>query len=79
MFEGCKYPDCDKRARKTWALVPLCDEHYEAIRSETAWYYKGTTNATYADRTEYMKIAKLIPWSRINMGEVLPDGSIRRD
>ncbi|CAM3879009.1 hypothetical protein COLU111180_12170 [Cohnella lubricantis] len=75
--DGCKYPGCPKRARKTWALVPLCDDHHEVIRAETQRYYNGSVNAKYNLRLEYLKIAKLIPWSRLKMGEVLPDGSLR--
>ncbi|WP_019536566.1 hypothetical protein [Paenibacillus ginsengihumi] len=75
----CKYPSCTRKATSTFALVPLCGDHYDDIHAETIRYYRVTTKMQYAEREHYLKIAKLIPWSRINMGEVLPDGSVRRD
>lgn len=75
----CMYPECRKVAKKTWALVPLCESHHEEIRKETKRYYVGTQQMKYTDRVEFLKIAKLISWSRLSMGEVLPDGSLRRD
>lgn len=78
-MKRCKYPQCRKRSEKTWALVPLCDDHHEIIKKETADYYKSYSGFRYHHRVEYLKIAKIIPWSRVNMGEVMPSGKIRRD
>lgn len=76
MTGRCKYPDCRKPAAATWALVPLCGDHREAIRAEAEAYYRGRLE--YAERSDYLAISRMIPWSRINMGEVMPDGTIRR-
>lgn len=73
----CKYPGCRKRGRKTWALVNLCEEHFGAIRDESRRYYNSLASVKYSDRVEYLKIARWIPWSRLQLGEVLPDGSVR--
>jgi hypothetical protein len=79
MIEKCKYPECGYRAEKTWALVPLCHAHFETIREETLRFYRLYSCVNYSDRRHYLKIAHLIPWSRVSKGEVLPDGSVCRD
>lgn len=58
----CQYPDCKAAATETWALVPLCEHHREAVRAETAQYYNR--RITYHMRHFYMGIMPLIPWSR---------------
>jgi hypothetical protein len=61
----CKYPGCMARGKETWALVPLCDGHHEAIRWETIKFYEGErvkTDDGY--RPEYKKIAHLTPWRK---------------
>jgi hypothetical protein len=65
MKEDCNYLSCNKAASKTWALVPLCQKHYDRISYETALFYrKADKNLTYENRKEYHKISHLIPWSR---------------
>ena len=55
----CNYPDCNLRAAATWALVPLCRDHQEAIRTEVIRYY--LTRGTYRRQT-YERIRHLTPW-----------------
>lgn len=59
----CQYPDCKAAATRTWALVPLCQDHQSAIKAETLRYY-AVHSVSYQDRVEYLKIMHLIPWSR---------------
>lgn len=66
-MERCKYPGCKKQANKTWALVGLCNEHYDNIKLETLVHYghrEGAFRIPYDERSHYIKIANLIPWSR---------------
>lgn len=58
----CQYPGCNQAAAQSWALVPLCAEHQEAIRAETVKYY--SRRITYHGRQYYMGIMPMIPWSR---------------
>ena len=74
MIERCKYPGCGKRGDKTWALVPLCGDHFETIRAESKKYFAGSQHMKYEDREHYRKIAKLIPWSQEVMGEFQYEG-----
>ena len=71
----CKYPDCHRNAAITWALVPLCRMHKSVIEAETARYYANerSVRIKYEERTEYLKIAHLIPWSQVSMGKVIEE------
>lgn len=70
-MDKCHYPHCKKLANRLWALVPLCDQHYEDIRDETKLYYERPgASIKYEERTEYLKIAHLIPWSMVSQGMV---------
>lgn len=62
---NCKYPSCHIDATHTWALVPLCQEHYEAIKTETETYYTSSMKGHELERRpQYMQISRLIPWSK---------------
>ncbi|CAH1054069.1 hypothetical protein [Paenibacillus pseudetheri] len=63
---------CHSVATHTWALVPLCQEHFETVKKETELYYKK--RIAYAARLTYLSIIHLIPWSRKEWGY-----AIRRD
>lgn len=71
-MEECRCPNCNSAATHTWALVPLCQEHFEAVKQETHLYYKK--RIAYSARLTYMSISFLIPWSRKEWGH-----AIRRD
>lgn len=60
MSEGCKYPACRKPASKSWALIPICESHYEAIRKETEKYYRKIIKNS--EREIYNRIKHLTPW-----------------
>lgn len=53
------YPNCQKHATHTWALVPVCWRHRERIMEKTLKYYwlGGKTK-----RPEYEKIRQYTPW-----------------
>lgn len=68
-MEHCKCPNCHSAATHTWALVPLCQEHFEAMKRETELYYKK--RIAYAARLTYISIIHLIPWSRKEWGYAL--------
>jgi hypothetical protein len=64
----CKYPDCSESTYGTWALVPLCKAHFEAIHKETFTYYRLITSKNEKrERPNYTKIAHLIPWSKMRL------------
>lgn len=65
-MEHCKCSDCRSVATHTWALVPLCQEHFEEVKKETELYYKK--RIAYAARVNYLSIMYLIPWSRKGWG-----------
>jgi hypothetical protein len=66
----CTYPKCMLIATTSWALVPMCEDHRELIADETARHYKGEGgSAEAASRPCYMKIAHLIPWSKLMLGK----------
>lgn len=68
-MNSCNYPGCNRVSSRRWALVPLCESHYTKIQSETNFYYNATsTRMKYSDRTYYLKIAQLIPWSQVSLG-----------
>lgn len=61
----CKYPNCKGHATKTWALVPLCEGHFETIQTETTMFYKRamSRNSVSAEsRVHYLKIKPFTPW-----------------
>jgi hypothetical protein len=58
----CQYPGCPAHASKTWALVPLCDGHHEAIRWETERFYFERIKR--GEREHYAKIEALTPWGK---------------
>lgn len=60
-MEFCTIPNCKAEADHTWALVPVCQLHYEEIMDEALKYYRK--RYTYQDRKIYLQIAPLIPWS----------------
>lgn len=62
----CRYPHCHQDVHKTWALVPLCKEHYESIAKETQRYYQGQGRQKISDdeRAYYHTIKPLIPWMK---------------
>lgn len=66
----CRMPGCTDRAETTFALIPICDFHYEIIHDETMNYYTKHSQVPdkYA-RPQYRKIDALIPWSRKRMGK----------
>ncbi|QHZ50012.1 hypothetical protein ERICV_05113 [Paenibacillus phage phiERICV] len=66
----CEYPGCKKAAQETFALVPLCTEHHEAIKEETRLYYGNHSPKYKIHRPMYCKIARLIPWSQVSRKEV---------
>lgn len=68
-MELCKCPDCESEATQTWALVPLCQDHFEAVKKETDLYYRKIS--AYSARLTYMSIVHLIPWSRKEWGYAL--------
>lgn len=76
MQQQCKMPGCGECATTTWALVPLCENDFEKIRAESKRYFAGSQHMKYEDRTEYLKIAELIPWSQVSRGEMNPDGTV---
>lgn len=57
----CRYPGCFCDAVITYALVPICIEHYLKITQETAMYYEGRLDR-YAERRHLLKINHMIPW-----------------
>lgn len=59
-MEKCKYPGCPHTATKAWAMVPMCDGHHDAIKWETAKYYRGRID--YWDRDNYHAISDMVPW-----------------
>lgn len=65
----CKFPGCHKVAGETWAQIPLCYEHRDAISEETIVFYtKKDTNRTEVERRPfYSQISDQIPWSKANM------------
>lgn len=72
----CKYPNCNNHAEKTFALVPLCEKHFDSINRETSLFYKkGMKGQKFnaredAIRREYAKIAYLISWSKERLGRL---------
>lgn len=68
----CKFPDCRNEAYKTWALVPLCKEHYESIKLETEMYYngEGKNRLSYSEREIFLSIKPHIPWMKGEKNEV---------
>ena len=62
----CKYPCCEKVATRDFALVPLCQEHYSEVLSETVTFYASKNQHTYEERNYYLNISKFIPWRRRN-------------
>ncbi|MDF1511449.1 hypothetical protein Gp_5 [Bacillus phage vB_Bacillus_1020A] len=65
-MERCKVPECRKEVHDTWALVPLCKEHYEDMKIETHRYYhgKGGLKISHEEREIFHSIAHEIPWAR---------------
>ena len=79
MQSKCQYPHCPLKQHGTFALVPLCRGHLQAIWDETHAYYKANRQRNYErDRPEYHKISKLIPWSIAMLGEVDRNGKRRQ-
>lgn len=37
----CSVRGCSVDGNKSWARIPVCEEHHKAISKETALYYKG--------------------------------------
>ncbi|MOA57031.1 hypothetical protein D3C78_1811290 [compost metagenome] len=67
----CRFPGCTQRSDQTFALVPLCEEHAEAIWAETRDYYSKRLNAAEQYmRPLYRRIEMDIPWSRARMGKL---------
>jgi putative ribosome biogenesis GTPase RsgA len=66
MASKCQFPNCKHVADKTWALVDLCEDHYQDIKKETYQYYNGKRQFKIyqEDRTSYFAIAHLTPWKR---------------
>ncbi len=60
----CKYPNCCNEATKTFALVDLCERHFDLIMDETKLFY--AREIVYHQRIQYLKISSLIPCSKEN-------------
>ncbi len=54
----CRYPDCRTVATASWRLVPVCDEHREAVRAETVRYYAGKLPASMRVYDKALRLAK---------------------
>lgn len=67
--EQCKIPECTVLASETWARVPVCMTHRDALRKEALRYYVGSGGqGTEAEqRPLYFKITHRIPWSKSMM------------
>lgn len=61
----CHYPSCQREGMHQFALVPLCEQHREDIRHETAVFYdkKGDKDESIY-RPLYMNIVHHISWSK---------------
>lgn len=75
----CKYPNCKKKSTHTWALVDLCEEHYETIKTETETFYQPNSlgksgrppnKDELINRPHYLQISHLIPWSKEKLGQL---------
>lgn len=66
----CHYPDCRRAGTHQFALVPLCEQHREDIRHETAKFYgrKGDKDEM-EHRPIYMSIAQYVPWSKPSLDD----------
>lgn len=65
----CNYTDCRQPTDKTFAQVPLCEEHFWLIWNETIKYYRPKGRyVDYFARHHFHKISHLIPWSTIQKG-----------
>lgn len=62
MKKRCNVRYCRHPATDTWALVPVCEEHYGEIRLEQIRYYRGKINAD--ERLTLQAIQHLTPWGR---------------
>lgn len=62
----CQYPGCSHESDKTWALVKLCDGHYQDIKEETDRYYHGVgaKHISSWERLYFRQIEHLMPWNR---------------
>ncbi|MEB3103065.1 hypothetical protein [Ferviditalea candida] len=58
----CQYPNCRHPASVTWALVPVCQEHWKSIYLETVQYYRKAISRE--QRVVYAEIESLTPWQR---------------
>ncbi|WP_127580170.1 hypothetical protein [Paenibacillus koleovorans] len=59
----CKVPGCCEWATRTWATVPLCQAHRDAIEREHVKYYWG--HITADNRVTYKLIWRYTPWYRL--------------
>ena len=68
----CKYPECTHDAALSWALVSLCEKHYELIKDETEKFYtkKIYSKTEFERRPHYLKISNMIPWSKERQGKL---------
>lgn len=71
----CQYKGCKEDHTTHFALVELCDRHEGLIRKETRRFYDRTTMHGYqaseqSMRKHYMRIAHLIPWSKVRKGRL---------
>lgn len=66
MSNVCKFPGCNKPSYKTWALVPLCKEHYGGIVEETKHFYSNQASQKIYDDERFIfhSIKHHIPWAR---------------
>lgn len=68
--QRCKFPNCGGVATRTFALVPLCEHHGEAIWKETRrWYARRKKGWDLPTRDLYHEIEELIPWSEYCLTE----------
>ncbi|MCC2250514.1 hypothetical protein JUJ52_11130 [Virgibacillus sp. AGTR] len=63
--DKCNYPECNKSAATSFALVPLCVDHFVLIRDETNKYYQSNSKVgnhmKHIEREHYHKISHLTP------------------
>jgi hypothetical protein len=67
MTKKCKFPNCHHVSKKEWALVDLCEDHYDDIKKETHQFYHEKSPMFYLseeERTSYHAIAHLVPWRK---------------
>lgn len=59
-MKKCKYNSCKAKATHTWALVDLCEDHYEMVKDEVNEYYRKRIFKN--ERAVFQKIKKFTPW-----------------